>query len=259
MSRLPRFQAINAMYHITSRGNRRALLYLDEADHLEWLEMLAETSARYNIVVYAYCMMPNHFHLLLQTREPNIGNTMRYLNGSYGRYFNQRHELTGHALQGRYHSEVIHSDAQLLETARYNVLNPVRANLAANAIDWPWSSHRCALGIQTPPKWLDCEWLLGMFGNGSMIERAKAYDRFVIAGKELPRPSPQLALPMPEAGRPRPSLINFEQDSISRNAAIYRAHMSGEFTLRQIAQHFCISPRTACRVIQAMACKYHID
>lgn len=255
MSRHPRFQAADAMYHITARGNRRALLYLDEADHIEWLDILAETATRYNIVVYAYCMMPNHFHLLLKTKEPNIGNTMRYLNGSYGRYFNERHELTGHVLQGRYHAEVIHSDAQLMETARYTVLNPVRANLAATAGAWRWSSHHYMLGTRPAPPWLADEWLLGMFGNGDLADRRTAYDRFITAGKALPRPAPKLAQPRPEAGRPRPSLTNISQDSISRNAAIYRAHMTGEFTLHQIAQHFCISARTVYRVIQAMACK----
>jgi putative transposase len=118
------------MYHVTSRGNRRGLIYVDERDFLIWQDRLAATVSRYNFAVHAFCQMPNHYHLLVETVEGNLSDGMHYLNSTYAQQFNHRHQLSGHVVQGRFHAVPIRKDAQLLEVARYIAQNPVRAKLA---------------------------------------------------------------------------------------------------------------------------------
>jgi REP element-mobilizing transposase RayT len=157
-------------------------LFHDEWDYRAWVSMLARTVEGFAWRCHAYCAMPNHFHLLIETPQPTRSAGMRHLNGSYAQRFNTRYDGSGHVFQGRYGANDISGDGQLLETARYIVLNPVRAGLRDEPHEWPWSSYRATAGLTRAPEFLTLELLLGMFG-GSRREAEASYRRFVAAGQ----------------------------------------------------------------------------
>jgi REP element-mobilizing transposase RayT len=187
MTRPLRLEFAGALYHVTSRGDRRALIYLDDTDRAFWMQALAEACARFHFVVHSFCQMGNHFHLLLQTEEGNLSQGMRHLNGTYSQYFNRRHNMVGHVFQGRYKAILVQKESYLLELARYIVLNPVRANLVAQPEDWPWSSYRLMIGAAPPPSWLNIQWILEKL-NVPKTDAIAAYRAFVQAG--IGKPSP---------------------------------------------------------------------
>jgi len=150
---------------VTSRGNRRQLIFMDDIDRQLFLHLLEKVVARCRWRCHAYCLMSNHFHLVIETPEPNLSYGLQLLNGAYAQWFNQRHGLTGHLFQGRFHSVLVESDWQLLELTRYVVLNPVRAGLCEKPGDWPWSSYRAVVMRVSPPRFLTIDWLLSQFGR----------------------------------------------------------------------------------------------
>ena len=131
--------------------------------------------------MYAYCLMSNHYHLLIETPEGRLVDGMRRLNGVYTQAFNRRHGRVGHVLQGRYKSILVDKDAYLLELARYIVLNPVRASMVQRVEDWPWSSYANTAGRREAPDWLDAAWIVKQFGADATTAR-QAYRRFVREG-----------------------------------------------------------------------------
>ena len=129
MARPLRLEFSGALYHVTSRGDRREDIYLDDADRGNYLSVLSEVCDRFNWLVHAYCLMSNHYHLLIETPDSNLAMGMRQLNGVYTQRFNRRHARVGHVFQGRYKAIIVQKDSYLLELARYIVLNPVRARM----------------------------------------------------------------------------------------------------------------------------------
>ncbi|NVK43915.1 MAG: transposase [Oceanospirillaceae bacterium] len=132
MARPLRLEFAGALYHLTSRGNRRELIYETDEDRCVFLAVLDEVCETFNWVCHAYCMMGNHYHLLIETPEGNLSQGMRQLNGVYTQRFNRQHRRVGHLLQGRYKAILVEKDAYLLELARYIVLNPVRAEMTSS-------------------------------------------------------------------------------------------------------------------------------
>ncbi|MBD3670659.1 MAG: transposase [Gammaproteobacteria bacterium] len=128
MSRPLRIEYAGALYHVTSRGDGQKDIYLDDKDRRDFLSNLTHVCERYNWVVHAYCLMSNHYHLLLETPDGNLSQGMRQLNGVYTQQFNRTHERVGHVFQGRYKAIIVQKDSYLLELSRYIVLNPVRAS-----------------------------------------------------------------------------------------------------------------------------------
>jgi putative transposase len=186
MPRPLRLQAAGAIFHITSRGNRRQRIYLDPRDYERFLDILGIVVVRCHWRVHAYCLMPNHFHLLVETTEPNLSAGMQYLNGVYAQYFNRRHDCGGHLFQGRFHSVIVQSNSHLVELARYIVCNPVRAGLCAAAAHWPWSSYHAAIGVASRG-YVTCELLLAQFGPDP-ARAITRYSGFVAeAGPKRPR------------------------------------------------------------------------
>jgi REP element-mobilizing transposase RayT len=165
MARPLRIEFPGALYHVTSRGNARAPIFLEDRDRRLILRILSDVVARYRWVCHAYCLMTNHFHLLIETPEANLSRGMRQLNGLYTQRFNRAHERVGHILQGRFGAVLVERDAHLLELARYVVLNPVRAGLVAIAEAYPWSSLRATIGLAPAPGWLSTGALLARFGS----------------------------------------------------------------------------------------------
>ena len=152
MTRPLRIEFAGALYHITSRGDRRETIYEDDADREAFLSVLAEVVERQNWVCHAYCLMGNHYHLVVETVEGNLSQGMRQLNGVYTQASNRRHQRTGHLFQERFKGVLVDKDAYLLELSRYVVLNPVRAGMVERPEQWPWSSHRAMMGdVGSPP------------------------------------------------------------------------------------------------------------
>ena len=146
MARPLRIEYAGALYHLTSRGDRREDIYLDDIDRVIFLEVLAGVCERFCWVCHAYCLMSNHYHLLIETRESTLSQGMRQLNGVFTQRSNHRHHRVGHVFQGRYKAILVQKESYLLELARYVVLNPVRAGMVRSAKDWPWSNYRSTAG-----------------------------------------------------------------------------------------------------------------
>jgi REP element-mobilizing transposase RayT len=178
MPRLPRPQFPNAIYHVTSRGNRGEPIHEDPVDCRRFLTVLSQTIGRFGWQCFAYCLMTNHYHLVLVTPEPNISQGMHQLNGVYARWFNHRHGYEGHLFQRRFHSAVIESDWHLLEACRYVVLNPVRAGIVSGPSDWEWSSYRATVGASGSASTLAVDELLKFFGRRRNTAR-EAFRAFV--------------------------------------------------------------------------------
>jgi putative transposase len=165
MPRPPRLQVPGGIYHITARGNRRQPTFLDSDDHRFHLWCLNKVVAECEWECDGFCHMPNHFHMLIRTPKPNLSSGMQRLNGLYAQVFNNRHGLSGHVFQGRFHSVLVEGEGHLLELARYMDLNPVRAGLCDHPLDWRWSSCRALMGLVAKPDFLNVTWLLGQFGR----------------------------------------------------------------------------------------------
>ena len=129
MSRPIRLEFEGALYHVTSRGDRREDIYETDDDRQAFLRLLGDVCKRVNWVCHAYCLMSNHYHVLIETPDANLSRGMRDLNGKYTQMFNRAHYRVGHVFQGRYKAIIVDADSYLMELARYVVLNPVRAHM----------------------------------------------------------------------------------------------------------------------------------
>ena len=187
MSRPLRIEFSGALYHLTARGNARQDVFHDDEDRDGFLRLLGREIQQQHWRCYAYCLMSNHYHLLIETPEGRLVSGMRRLNGTYTQRFNRRHGRVGHLFQGRYKSIVVDADSYQLELCRYIVLNPVRAGMVREAGDWPWSSYRATVGQAAAPVWLAVDWLLGQFGGDEQRART-VYRRFVAAGTAAQSP-----------------------------------------------------------------------
>lgn len=180
MSRPLRLELAGGIYHITSRGDGREAIYLDDADRGKWIELLGKVCRRFNWKIHGYCLMTNHYHFIVETIEGNLSNGMRQLNGVYTQHFNHTHHRVGHVFQGRYKGILIEKEAYLLEASRYVVLNPVRARMVNNAEDWPWSSYQAMVGQQVTEEWLVTDWLLSQFS----VHRKRAIAKYIAFVRE---------------------------------------------------------------------------
>lgn len=154
MSRPLRIEFAGALYHVTSRGDRREPIYRDIADRRSQIAVLDEALARHDADVLAYCLMGNHYHLVVRTHSGRLSQLMRHLNGVYTQAFNRRHGLVGHLFQGRFKAVLVDRDSYLAVLCRYVERNPVAAGLVARPEDWRWSSCRAHLGLEAAPTWL---------------------------------------------------------------------------------------------------------
>ncbi len=135
-----------AVYHIMSHGNRRSDIFKDEEDYKVYLAILKQAMEKYTYILYAYCLMMNHIHMQIETKDVEIWNIMRYINLAYTKYFNNKYNFTGHLFQGRYRAELIEDDSYNLQTSRYIHLNPVKAAIVDAPIEYKWSSYSVYMG-----------------------------------------------------------------------------------------------------------------
>ena len=181
MARPLRIEYPGAVYHITSRGNEKKPVFKNDDDRKTFLNTLLHVNKRYHWICHAYCLMTNHYHLLIETPDGNLALGMRQLNGVYTQLFNKLHNRNGHLFQGRYKAIVIQKDSHLLEVCRYVVLNPVRARMVEAPDEWKWSSYLATAGRGTSHSTLTTDWVLGRF-SGKRGKAEQEYRRFVSWG-----------------------------------------------------------------------------
>ncbi len=161
MGRPLRIEFPGAVYHVTSRGDRQEPIFKGDIDRETLLDVVDRAMARLDAEAFAFCLMGNHYHFVVHTRQANLSRLMRHVNGEYTRAFNRRHAISGHLFQGRFHSVIVDSDAYLTTVCRYVELNPVRAGLVKRADQWPWSSFRANAGQTRGRNWLATQTLHG--------------------------------------------------------------------------------------------------
>lgn len=181
MGRALRIEYPGAFYHVTSRGNEKKDVFKNQKDREKFLSYLESAAERYGAAVHVYCLMNNHYHLLLETPEGNLSQIMRHINGAYTNYFNTKRKRAGHLFQGRYKAILVEKDAYALELSRYIHLNPVRAGMVKMPEDHRWTSYCSYIGLAGKPDWLRTAEQLGQFPGGEK-ERQKEYRRFVEDG-----------------------------------------------------------------------------
>ena len=273
MSRPLRIEFPGAVYHVTARGDRREAIFRGDDDRADLLGVVAQALDRFDASMLAYCLMGNHYHFVLHTRQANLSRVMRQINGVYTQRFNRRHGLVGHLFQGRFKAILVDRDAYLLEVCRYVELNPVRAHMVGAAGEWPWSSYRSHTLRVVAPVWLDTEGVLACvlgFEPRGAADRGRAAaryeqlvaegrgvdlwglalqreiylgdDRFVERMQQQVAP-PQLesrAVPRAQRGQPR-SLADWLDRCASREEALYRAYTASGSTMAALAQELGLS------------------
>ena len=276
MARPLRLELPGAVYHVTSRGDRREDIYLNDADRQRWLDLLGEVCVRHNWLCHAYCLMDNHFHIVIETVDGNLSAGMRQLNGVYTQWHNRTHGRVGHVFQGRFKAIIVQREAYLLELARYVVLNPVRAGICQMPEQWRWSSHLAMVGQAHRPNWLHTEWLLGQFGN-EYAKAVRAYIDHVRAGVGLPSVwdalQDQLYLGDDEFAdqsrqmlssrllndseiprlqrRARVAPVAVFAAMPDRNDAIVKAYATGRYSQKEIADAFDLHYASVSRIVKA--------
>ena len=278
MSRPLRLEFSGALYHVTSRGDRREDIYHDDVDRALWLDTLAQCCERFNWAIHAWCQMSNHYHLVIETAEGNLSAGMRQLNGVYTQAHNRRHQRVGHVFQGRYKAILVDRDSYLLELLRYVVLNPVRAQMVARAQDWAWSSYPAMIGAKPVPAWLNSDWGLSQFGTQRLRQRAR-YEEFVQQGIDGPSASVWQGLKgqvflgtdafveamqrrLAQGGQTSSKEIpRLQRRAVAKSLDYYRetfadkktgmaaAYATGDFTLQQVADAFAVHYATVSRAV----------
>lgn len=275
MARPLRIEYPGALYHVTSRGNEQKDVFKSRKDREQFLSYLESAAERYGVVIHAWCLMSNHYHLLLETPDGNLSQIMRHINGAYTTYFNVKRKRAGHLFQGRYKAILVDADAYVAELSRYMHLNPVRAGMVKKPEEHAWSSYRQYVGLAEPPVWLTTSLILGYF---NAKDAKNAYQEFVNLALEQQIANPlqkvvastilgdsnfvreisrqHLAEKQPDRNVPavkrlsRPTLekiisvIESEvvaQESLSRNVSIYFCHRYSGARLREIGEHFGLS------------------
>jgi REP element-mobilizing transposase RayT len=178
MARPLRITYPGAFYHITARGNERKTIFKSKRDREKFLEYLESAVFRYDAVIHVYCLMDNHYHLLLETPAGNLSQIMRHINGAYTTYFNLKRSRAGHLFQGRYKSVLVDIDEYAKELSRYIHLNPVRAKMVEFPEAYEWSSYAYYIGKKKSPEWLQRNFILGYLGE-KMPAAEKGYKQFV--------------------------------------------------------------------------------
>lgn len=278
MARPLRIEFPGAFYHVTSRGNARLPIFHIDGDRNTFLDILKQVLDRYKWCCHAYCLMDNHYHLVIETPEGNLSRAMRHLNGVYTQKYNWIHKKTGHVFQGRYKAIIVDQDSYLLELCRYVALNPVRVKRVENPEDWPWSSFRFTAGLAEPPDFLTTDWILSQFSSEKKSAQDEYY-RFVndtvkkstpweklqgqiflgspaFIASHIPSGEEEVReIPREQRYAGRLKLDELFTGSImehkdARELRIYDAFTKYHYTLKEIANHIGVHYSTVSRVVK---------
>lgn len=268
MVRPLRIDLPGGIWHVTARGNNRAAIFGSPEHRDRLLATVGRVIKRYRWICHAYVVMPNHYHLLLETPVPNLSLGMRQLNGLYAQWFNRRHARSGHVFGGRFASVAVQHDEHLLESGRYIVLNPIRTVDPSRYQDWRWSSYRATAGLAAPPEWFRAENVLRMLAT-SRHAAQRRYREYVGEGVEealRERLVGEIYLgdesfirtlmpdgPVEEVPRAHWQPLRPTLDELGRDGeAILAAYRRYGYRLREIAAHLGVHPSTVSRVLDAI-------
>ena len=277
MSRPLRLEFPNALYHVTSRGDRRENIYEDDDDRLRFLEILETVVVDYNWLCHGYCLMDNHYHFIIETLDGNLSKGMRQLNGVYTQTSNRRHGRSGHLFQGRYKAILVDKDRYLLELSRYVVLNPLRAKGMVNRLeDWPWSSYLAMIKNTPRPEWLTTDWVLSLLGKQRRAAMER-YRQFVLEGvqhqpeiwsnlkgqiylgdeafvtemqKRIGREKDDLNIPKQQKRPIAKPLPEIAAQYTDRNTAIIATYKTGAYSQREIGDFYQLHPTTIGAIVR---------
>lgn len=276
MSRPLRFQAPGLIYHVMARGNNKMTIFLDELDYARFLEILTDVVSKFEIDSWVFCVMHNHYHLVLRTRRANLSLAIRHLNGSYAQWWNKRHEHVGHVFQGRFKAQIVEASVCLLRLCRYVLLNPVRAGLCAHPEGWQWSSFKTLAGGTESPCVDIGSLLQSLDDKDGEIVRARLVDyinpaadpdigTFIRGDRRVIGTEPfaaqfrrrAQAAPKEIPARDRrigtPSLVAILADAVRQGEGlpngIRRAHDSAGYPLAEIARCAGLSRGTVSRIV----------
>lgn len=275
MARPLRIEYAGALYHVTSRGDRQEAIFDDDQDRTAFLHVLGEVVSRFRWRCHAYCLMSNHYHLMIETPEANLTKGMRHLNGVFTQWSNRRHKRSGHLFQGRYKAILVDRNSYFLELARYIVLNPVRAAMVKDPRLWAWSSYRATMGRFPGPVWLTTDGLLAEFGKRRADARRK-YQQFIEEGMsaesiwkdlkgqiylgdddfvermrdKLGERDEDVNIPMVQQRGPAPKLTAIRRQHKNRDDAIRAAYETGAYSYQQIAREFGVHFTTVGRIVR---------
>jgi putative transposase len=281
MARPLRIEFPGAVYHVTSRGDRREDIFVDDEDRESLLGVVALALARFDGQMLAYCLMGNHYHFVIHTHKANLSALMRQINGVYTQAFNRRHATGGHLFQGRFKAILVDRDAYLVEVCRYVETNPVAARLVRKPQSWAWSSYRAHVGLESAPAWLDLDglhgYLLGRAPKGAADHRtaAQRYAKFVadspkvslwegalrqqiylgdeafvdrMQAKAVARNSTDPDIPKVQRRKPH-SLGQWLDTTKSREEALLLAYREGGLTMSAMARELGLSVSRVSRLI----------
>ena len=275
MARPLRIEYPGAYYHITSRGNEQKDVFKSQKDREKFLSYLESATERYGAVIHIWCLMNNHYHLLLETPHGNLSQIMRHINGAYTTYFNIKRKRAGHLFQGRYKAILVEADEYVVELSRYIHLNPVRAGAVERPEEYRWSSYNSYIGQHAPPTWQKMDFIIGYFGKKA-ADPQKRYRQFVedmlgedyesplteavgssllgslgfreeittahlqgkTASRDVPALRQLLTQPQPEEIVRQVKKVFAENEKLARQAAIHLCHRYSGARLREIGQLF---------------------
>jgi putative transposase len=261
----------DGVHHVTARGDGQKAIYMDDTDRRVFLACLRKATERFSWRCLSFCLMDNHYHLLVRTPLANLSDGMRQLNGTYAQRFNRRCKRRGSVFQDRFHDVLVQRDEHMLELARYIALNPVRAGICQQPEDWPWSSHRGMLGLQTTDSVAVAE-MLSYFGGSrrrylefvNEPTRTKGFPpgpRAVYGDAEFRRARLAAVAPSPETPArewksDRPSLL--EILDTEGDAGIVTAYREHGYRLREIAEVLGCHYSTVSRRLSMLEAGEHV-
>lgn len=296
MARPLRIEYPGAFYHVTSRGNEQKDVFKSHKDREKFLSYVESAVVRYGAVVHTWCLMSNHYHLLLETPWGNLSQIMRHINGAYTTYFNVKRKRAGHLFQGRYKAILVEADAYAVELSRYMHLNPVRAGMVAKPEHYQWSSYRSYIGHSTTPAWLKTDFILGYFGRKAP-DAQNTYRRFVedlldseyesplqatvastvlgrsafvrdVAERHLGEKRAERSMPAVKVLALRPSMDDIimqikaelgDRAELLRNVSIYCCQKYSGAKLKDIGERFGISDAAVSQASRRLALKAETD
>lgn len=274
MARPLRLEFEGAFYHITSRGNSKQAIYFQDSDYFKFLEVLQHVCERHFWRIHAYCLMTNHYHLVVETPVANLSIGMQQLNGVYTQYVNKVYERCGHIFQGRFKSIVVDSDSYYTTLIRYVLQNPLRAQMVSHIAEYKWTSYHASIGKWPAPDWLVVQQVLQHFHHDSTKAKA-AFAAFCQITDEKPlwdqltnqiflgddsftqlqlakiaQPASTTDIPVVQRRSPVLPLEEYQRLNTDRNQAIAAAFHSGGYSMTDLAKHFSLHISTISKLLR---------
>ena len=283
MARAPRLTYKGATHHVMSRANDKRKLFVDDDDRFAFLELMSVAKEQYDVEWEMFVLMNTHFHAKVRTPHANISETMQFLLGCFAESWNRRHGRRGHLLEGRFKSRLIEDGRYALTVIRYIALNPVKANYVEHVSEWPWSSHRALAGLETPPEFLEVDWLRNYFDGPTLRECQRQYRSFVDVSEKEPEFCDQvvtgserfvsnvrdligntmhrISVPRSYRALARPPLgllfANLRDDLEGRNQMILRAQVVYGYKQSEIARSLGVHPNTISKITRRIRRQRH--